>query len=149
MISELLDEFTILGWRTYLLTCLTDEIVVKNHSAETNTISAYRELYYYRLPREEHDQDFFSTKFTNTIGMFLTRSFRNVIERSDTYFPININGVMGTFDTNKLIKLIEHCCNKNNWGSLSFFDNTLREIIFIDCLITQTRRIVEDLIIAI
>ena len=28
IISELLDEFPILGWRTYLLTCLNDEIVV-------------------------------------------------------------------------------------------------------------------------
>jgi len=148
IISELLDEFTILGWRTYLLTCLTDEIVVKNHSAETNTISAYRELYYYRLPREDNDQDFFSTKFTNTRGVFLTRSLRNVIERSDTYFPININGVMGTCNTDQIMKLIEHCRNKNNWGSLSFFDNTLREIVLMDYLLTQSRRIVEDHIIA-
>ena len=39
------------------------------------------------------------------------------------------------------MKLIEHCCIENNWGSLSFFDNTLREIVFMDYLLTQRRRI--------
>ena len=42
------------------------------------------------------------------------------------------------------MKLIEHCCIKNNWGSLSFFDNTLREIVFMDYLLTQRKIIVED-----
>ena len=79
------------------------------------------------MPGEEHDQDLFSTKFPNTRGMFLTRSLRNVIERSDTYFPININRVMrSTCDTDQVMKLIEHCRIKNKWGSLSFFNNTLR-----------------------
>ena len=38
----------------------------------------------------------------------------------------------------------EHCCIKYNWGSLSFFDNTLREIVFMYYLLTQRRRIVQD-----
>ena len=144
MISELLNEFPILVWRTYILNCLNDEIVEKNNSAVTNTISACREWYYYGMPGEVHDQDLFSTQFSNTRGMFLTCSLRNVIERSDTYFPMNINGVMGTCDKDQIMKLIEHCRIKNNWGSLSFFDNTLREIVFMDYLLTQRRRIVED-----
>ena len=93
----------------------------KKYSAAMNTTTACRELYYYGLPGVEHDQDLFSTQFTNTRGMFLTRSLRNVIERSDMYFPINIKIVMGICDTDQIMKLIEHCCMKNNWGSLSFF----------------------------
>ena len=42
MISELLDEIPILIWRTYLLNCLNDDIVIKNNSAVRNTISACR-----------------------------------------------------------------------------------------------------------
>ena len=42
------------------------------------------------------------------------------------------------------MKLIEHCRIKNNWGSLSFFDNTLIEIVFMDYLLTQRKIIVED-----
>ena len=114
MISELLNECPILGWRKSILTCLNDEIVEKKNSAATNTTTTPRELYYYGMPCEEHDQDLFSTKFSNTRGMFLTRSLRNVIERSDTYFPININGVMGTCDTDQVMKLIEHCRIENN-----------------------------------
>ena len=41
------------------------------------------------------------------------------------------------------MKLIEHCCIENNWGSSSFFDNTMREIVFMDYLLTQRRLIVE------
>ena len=33
MISELLDEFPIRGWRTYLLNCLNDEILEEKYSA--------------------------------------------------------------------------------------------------------------------
>ena len=43
MISKLLDEFPILGWRIFLLNCLNDEIVQEKNSAVTNTISAPRE----------------------------------------------------------------------------------------------------------
>ena len=80
MISELLDEFPILGWQNFLLTCLNDEIVHKTNLAVTNTISACLELYYYGLSVEEHDQDLFSTHFSNTRGMFLNNSLRNVIK---------------------------------------------------------------------
>ena len=69
--------------------------------------------------------------------MFLTRSLRNVIERSDTYYPINIKISMAICDTDQIMKLIEHCCIENNLGSLSFFDNTLRKIVFMDYLLTQ------------
>ena len=74
------------------------------------------------MPGEVHGQDLFSTQFSNTRGMFSTCSLRNVIERSDTYFPMNINRVMGTCDKDQIMKLIEHCRIKNNWGTLSFFD---------------------------
>ena len=51
---------------------------------------------------------------------------------------------MGICDTDQIMKLIEHCHIKNNWGSLSFFDNTVREIVFMDYLLTQRKIIVED-----
>ena len=37
------------------------------------------------------------------------------------------------------MKLIEHCRIENNWGSLSFFENTLKEIMLMDFLLTQRR----------
>ena len=69
---------------------------------------------------------------------------KNVIERSDTYYPIDIKISMAICDTDQIMKLIEYCRIKNNWGTLSFFDNTLREIVFMDYLITQRKIIVED-----
>ena len=144
MISELIDEFPILRWRKFLLNCLIDEIVTKNNKEVTNTIPACRGLYYYGFPGEKQDEALFSTQYPNTRGMFLTRSLRNVIERSDTYYPMNINGGTGICETDQIMKLIEHCRIKNNWGSLSFFDNTLREIVFMDYLLTQRKIIVED-----
>ena len=90
MISELLDEFPIRGWRTYLLNCLNDEILRKNNSVVTNTISTCRELYYYGLPGEVHDEAFFSTKFPNTRSMFLTSSLRKVINSSCNFIE-NLN----------------------------------------------------------
>ena len=47
MISELLDEFSILGWRTYLLNFLNDEIVAKNNSLVASTTTACREVFKY------------------------------------------------------------------------------------------------------
>ena len=44
----------------------------------------------------------------------------------------------------QIMKLIEHCRIENNWGSSSIFDNTMREIVFMDYLLTQRRRIVND-----
>ena len=151
MISELLDQFPIRGWRTHLLNCLNDEILnekysavlntntaprlkdclndemlAKKYSSEMNTNTAGRDLYYYWFPGDRHEQALFSTKFTNTRATFLTRSLRSILENLKTYFPISINGVMGTCDTYQLMKLIELCCIENNWDSLSFFDNTLR-----------------------
>ena len=46
------------------------------------------------------------------------------------------------FDRNgkdQIMKLIEHCRIENNWCSLSFFENTLKEIMFMDYLLTQRR----------
>ena len=96
-------------------------MVVKNNSSQTNTIAISRELYYYGFPGEKQDEALFSTQHPNTRGMFLTHSLRNVIERSDTFYPININGGI-IRDTDQIMKLIEHCRIENNWGSSSFFD---------------------------
>ena len=126
------------------MNCLNDEIVVKNDSSQTNTLLNFRGLYYYGFPGEKQDEAIFSTQYPNTRGMFLTHSLRNVIERSDTYYSIYINGGMGIHDTDQIMKLIEQCHIKNNWGSLSFFDNTLREIVFMDYLLTQRNIILED-----
>ena len=121
MINKLLDDFPILGWRTFFLNCLNDEIVVKNDSSQTNTLLNFRGLYYYGFPGGKQDEAFFSTQHPNTRGMFLTNSLRNVIERSDTYYPMNIKISNVICDTDLIMKLIEHCRIENNWGSLSFF----------------------------
>ena len=47
IISEMLDDFPIRGWRTYLLHCINDEILDKKYSAEINTNTARRELSYF------------------------------------------------------------------------------------------------------
>ena len=107
--------------------CLNDEILAKKYSAEINTNTARRELYFYGLPGDENDQALFSTKFPNTRAMCLTYTLGSKIEAFKTYFPININGVMGICDTDQIMKLIDLCCIKNKWGSVSsFFNNTLR-----------------------
>ena len=126
MISELLDEFPIRGWRTYLLNCLNDEILDKQYSSVTNTIFACRYLYYYGLPGEEHDQDLFTTKFPNTRDMFLTNFLRNVINSSCNFIENPNHTFFDEKGKQQVMKLIEHCRIKNNWGKLSFFDNTLR-----------------------
>ena len=77
MISKLLDEFPILGWRTYLLTCMTDIISEWKNTAIMNTGDT-RDLYYYGMPGVEHDQDLFSTKLRDTRGTFLTSVLSNV-----------------------------------------------------------------------
>ena len=82
MIRELLDEFPILGWQIYLLTCLTDDISEKKNSAAMNMTGSPWDLYYYGMPGVEHDQDLLSTKFPNTRGTFLTRALKNVLEYS-------------------------------------------------------------------
>ena len=51
---------------------------------------------------------------------------------------------MGTCDTYQILKLIEHCLIKNNLGGLYFFDNTLREIVFMDYVLTLRKIFVED-----
>ena len=88
MISELLDEFPLFCWRKFLLNCLNDEMVTKNNEEVTTTIYATGGLYYYGSPGNEYNEALYSTKFPNIRGIFLTHSLRNVIERSDTYYPI-------------------------------------------------------------
>ena len=109
-----------------------------------NTFIPHRGFYYYGLPGEEHHQALISTKFPNTRGMFLTNSLRNVIEESRWYVRNPSSMSADPKGKDQIMKLIEHCCIENNWGSSSFFDNILREIVFIDYLLTQRRIIVED-----
>ena len=98
---------------------------------------------YYGLPGEEHDQALMSTKFPNTRGMFLTNSLRNVIDSSMNFTEYPLHMLFDIKGKDQIMKLIEHCRIENNWGISSFFDNTLREILFMDYLLTQRRRIVE------
>ena len=65
--------------------------------------------------------------------MFLTRSLRNVRDDSSWYILKQTD----PYGKDQIMKLIEHCRFKNNWDSLSFFNNTLREIIFIDYLLMK------------
>ena len=102
MINELLDEFPIIGWRTFLFNCLNDEIIDKMNlpvthmntttdTRETNynePITTCRRLYYYGLPGQKHDQGLYSTQFPNTRGMFLTCALRNVIDSSMNFVEI-------------------------------------------------------------
>ena len=51
---------------------------------------------------------------------------------------------MGACDTYQIMKLIELCRFENNWGKLSFFDNTLRVIMLMEYLIVMKRRILVE-----
>ena len=57
---------------------------------------------------------------------------------------IDINGVMGLSDTYQIMKLIDIYRFINNWGKLSFFDNTLREIMLMDYLLVMRIRNIEE-----
>ena len=99
-----------------------------------NTTTGLQGFYYYRQPGEEHDQDLFTTEFPNTRDMFLTNFLRNVINSSCNFIENPNHTFFDEKGKQQVMKLIEHCRIKNNWGKLSFFDNTLREIIFMDYL---------------
>ena len=73
------------------------------------------DLYYYGLPGDEHDETLYSTKFPNTRVMFLIRSFMSMIENSKTYLTVDINGVMGSSDTDQIMKLIDICRFQHDW----------------------------------
>ena len=105
MIRELLDEFPILGWRTYILTCMTDIISERKNSAIMNTGDT-RDLYYYGMPGVEHDQDLFSTKFTNTRGMFLTSALRNVLETSSWFIIKRNNMAADPYGQDQIMNLL-------------------------------------------
>ena len=78
MIRELLDKFPIFGWRTYILTCMTDIISEWKNTVIMNTGDT-RDFYYYGMPGVEHNQDLFYTKLRDTRGMFLTSALSNVL----------------------------------------------------------------------
>ena len=97
-----------------------------------NTFIAPKGFYYYGFPDEEYDQSLMSTKFPNTRGSFLTNSLRNVIEESSNYVLNRKSMSADPKGKDEIMKLIEHCRIENNWGSSSFFDNTMSEIVFMD-----------------
>ena len=136
MINELLDGFPIIGWRTFLFNCLNDEIIDKMNSP---VIIGCGMLYYYGLPGQKEDQALYSNQFPNARGMFLTCALRNVIDSSINFVENSDDKIFDINGKNKILKLIEHCRIENNWGSLSFFENTLKEIMFMDYLFTQRR----------
>ena len=51
---------------------------------------------------------------------------------------------MGSSDTYQIMKLIDIYRFLNNWGKLSFFDNTLREIMLMDYLLVMRIRNIEE-----
>ena len=108
-----------------------------------NTFIPPRVFYYYGLPGEEYDQALISIKFSNTRGIFLTNSLRNVIYSSMNFTTNPLHMFFDTKGKDQIMKLIEHCRIENRWDSSSFFDNTMREIVFMDYLLTQRSRIVE------
>ena len=79
--------------------------------------------------------------------MFLTRSLRNVIEESSWYIHNPNSMSADVHGKDQVMKLIKHCCIKNNSGSLSFFNNTLRGIIFMDYLLMKRGINMEDNIV--
>jgi len=109
-----------------------------------NTTTACRDLYHYGLSSEEHDQVLFSTNSPNTRGMFLTRSLRSVLE-NPTMFIYNLMRMsMYVQGNDQIMKIIEHCRIKNNWGILSFFNNTMRGIVFMDYQLENRRMVMEQ-----
>ena len=89
------------------------------------------------MPGVEHGQDLFSTEHKDTRGTFLTSALNCVLSKRG-WFIIKRNNVSA--DPNghdKIMKLIEHCRVENKWDSLSFFNNILREIIFMDYLLMK------------
>ena len=91
------------------LNCLNDEMIAKKYAIVINTNTSDRESYYYGMPGDEHDQALYSTKLPNTRAIFLTRYTRSMIKNSKTYFPIDINEVMGPSVTDQIMKLIKLC----------------------------------------
>ena len=113
MIRELLDEFPILGWRTYLLTCMTDDISEKKNPAAMNMTGYPREVYYYGMPGVDHDQDLFSTKFPNIKGTFLTHSLRNLLKDSSWYMLKQNSMAVDPNGQDQIVNLINNCRAEN------------------------------------
>ena len=109
-----------------------------------HNIIAPKGVYSCGFPGEEYDQALMSTKFPNTRGSSLTNSLRNVIDSSMNFTEYPLNMLFDIKGKDQIMKLIEPCRIENNWGSSSFFDNTMREIVFMNYLLTQRKIIVED-----
>ena len=133
IISELLDEFPLLGWRTYLLTHMADIISKWENTAVLNSADLHK--YYYGMPGVEHDQDLFSIKERDTRGTFLTSALRFVLKQRGWFHRNSITADPEGQDN--ILDLIKQCRVENKWDSLSFFNNILREIIFMDYLIMK------------
>ena len=58
--------------------------------------------------------------------MFLTNSLRNVIEESMNFTENPDHMFCDTKGEDQIMKLIEYCHIENNWGSSSYFDDTMR-----------------------
>ena len=134
IISELLDEFPLLGWRTYLLTHMADYISKWENTAVLNYPDTWN-MYYYGMPGVEHDQDLFSIKERDTRGTFLTSALRFVLKQRGWF---NRNSITADPEgQDNIMRLIKQCRAENKWDSLSFSNNILREIIFMDYLIMK------------
>ena len=83
-----------------------------------------------RIALSKDDQALYSNQFPNARGMFLTCALRNVIDSSINFKENSDDLIFDRDGKDKILKLIEHCRIENNWGSLSFFENTLKEIMF-------------------
>ena len=90
-----------------------------------NNIITPQGFYYYGFSGEEYYQALMSTTFPNTRGGFLTNSLRNVIDSSMNFTEYPLNILFDIKGKDQIMKLIEHCRIENNWGSSSFFDNTM------------------------
>jgi len=83
MISELLDDFSLFGWRPFLLNCLNDEIVDNNKPSVTKPICACREMVR-KIENEKKEQQFqlhnLSDEMVDDNDPMLTDSLREIRE---------------------------------------------------------------------
>ena len=111
-----------LGWQTYLLTCMTDIISEWKNPSIMKTGDT-QDVYYYGMPGAEHDQYLFSIKERNTRGTFLTSVLSCVLSDRGWFIIKRNNFSADPKGHDNIMKLIEHCCVENKWDSLSFFNN--------------------------
>ena len=144
MISELLDKFSIRDWKPYLLKCINDEMIDAKYSAVINTNVDPRELivstkrYLLRSIQQKWLRITLAGSCTimdclvmNTTRHYTPLNFQiqelcswfvplmSMIENSTMYLAIDINGVMGSSDTDQIMKLIDICRFQHDWWNLS------------------------------